>query len=594
MGHVFISYARPDEASASRVADALRGQGYEVWRDDELPAHKAYTEVIEERLKSAQAVVVLWSAEAVKSEWVRAEADVARNAGTLIQATLDSSMPPLPFNQIHCARIEGWTGDPKAAAWAKLSASVAALAGPTAAREEGRRPPRRERSIAVLPFQNMSGDPEQEYFSDGISEDITTDLSKISALRVVARNTAFTFKGQSVDVCECARKLNVSHVLEGSVRKAGNRLRITAQLIDGATGDHLWAERYDRDLTDIFAIQDEITKEIVAALKLKLLPEEKKAIEERGTSSAEAYNYYLMARQYWLTGNHGDRRREERVVRLCGRALEIDPQYAQALALMALAQISLRFGFGDTTQDGLPTAEKALAIDPSIAVAHSAKARFFLEQGRHAEANREIARALELEPESWEVNKEAGRVSLSQRRIPEATRFYEKAAQLMEGDFHTWAMLLTCYEAAGDRDKARHAGRMMFSEAQKALEKDPSNGAALGIAAGGLAAMGEVERVKEWIDKAMLLDGGNLNMRYNFACVLAAQLNDVEGAIALLETTITRALSSQVRLAATDPDLDNLRGNPRFETMLADAQRRVGLAPGSPNPTPEAEAPPRS
>jgi adenylate cyclase len=125
MSHVFISYARPDEASAVRVADALRRQGYEVWRDDELPAHKAYTEVIEERLKSAKAVLVLWSVEAAKSEWVRAEADVARNAGTLIQATLDASMPPLPFNQIHCVSIGEWDGDPTAPGWSKLCASAA-------------------------------------------------------------------------------------------------------------------------------------------------------------------------------------------------------------------------------------------------------------------------------------------------------------------------------------------------------------------------------------------------------------------------------------------------------------------------------------
>ena len=161
-------------------------------------------------------------------------------------------------------------------------------------------------SICVLPFANMSGDPEQEYFSDGISEDIITDLSKVSALWVAARNTAFTFKGKHVDVPQVARQLKVSHVLEGSVRKAGGRVRITAQLIDGATGGHVWAERYDRDLNDIFALQDEISQAIVAALKLKLLPEEKKAIEQRGTTDPEAYKLYLMARQYNITGNIGN------------------------------------------------------------------------------------------------------------------------------------------------------------------------------------------------------------------------------------------------------------------------------------------------
>src|SRR5258708_27580218 len=158
-------------------------------------------------------------------------------------------------------------------------------------------------SICVLPFANMSGDREQEYFSDGISEDIITDLSKVSALSVVARHTAFQFKGKTLDMSQLARQLGVSHMLEGSVRKAGGRVRITAQLIDGAAGDHVWAERYDRELTDIFALQDEISEAIVRALKLKLLPEEKKAIERRGTESVEAYNLFLMARQYNVSGD---------------------------------------------------------------------------------------------------------------------------------------------------------------------------------------------------------------------------------------------------------------------------------------------------
>ena len=157
--------------------------------------------------------------------------------------------------------------------------------------------------------------------------------------------------------------MGVSHVLEGSVRKAGGRVRITAQLIDGKAGAHVWAERWDRDLTDVFAIQDEISRAIVAALRIKLLPAEKEAIEKRGTSSVEAYDFYLMARQYWITGNHGDRRREERVVRICARATEIDPNYARAWALMAIAQSSLRYGFNNVTRidDGSAAAGCAAA-----------------------------------------------------------------------------------------------------------------------------------------------------------------------------------------------------------------------------------------
>ena len=282
MSHVFISYARPDEPVAILVADGLRADGFAVWRDDELPAHRAYADVIEERIRSAQAVVVLWSAEAARSHWVRAEADAARAAGTLVQASLDGTLPPMPFNQIQCADLKDWDRQRTAHGWKKLVASVSELAGGRA--EPSAREASRDVSICVLPFQNMSGDAEQEYFSDGISEDITTDLSKVSALEVIARNSAFTFKGQSVNVCEVARKLGVTHVLEGSVRKVGNQVRITAQLIEGRSGGHVWADRYDRDLTDIFSIQDELSKAIVHALRLKLLPEEKKAIEKRGTN----------------------------------------------------------------------------------------------------------------------------------------------------------------------------------------------------------------------------------------------------------------------------------------------------------------------
>ena len=575
MPDVFISYARPDESLAKLVAEGLREDGFEVWRDDELPAHRPYAEVIEERLNGAKAVVVLWSAEAAKSHWVRAEADTARAALTLVQVSLDGTLPPMPFNQIQCADLKAWDGQRTSPGWRKLIASVSDLAGGAAGPSP--RETSRDVSICVLPFQNMSGDPEQEYFSDGISEDITTDLSKVSALEVIARNTAFTFKGQSVNVCEVARKLEVTHVLEGSVRKAGNQVRITAQLIDGRTGGHAWADRYDRDLTDIFAIQDEITKEIVRALKLKLLPEEKKAIEQRGTTNAEAYNLYLLARQYWVTGNHGDARREERVMRICGRAVELDPYYAQAWALLAIAQSSLRYGFGQEVDDGYVAAHTALAIDPSIAEAHLPMLKRFQERGQLDAAAREMEAAIRLGPDSWEVNKEAGRFYLNQRNVPMATGHYEKAAELMESDFHAWAMLSTCYQALGDKTKLREAAKRMISESQLAVQQDPSNGAALGILAGGYALLGEKEKTREWIDRALLVDPDNLNMRYNFACVLSI-MRDTDGALKMLQSAFSLSGAYQIRIAETDTDLDSMREDPRFQKMLVEAKKRLGIA----------------
>lgn len=531
-------------------------------------------------MKSVKAVVVLWSAEAAKSQWVRAEADSAREAGTLIQTSVDGTVPPIPFNQIQCADLQGWEGDRQAPGWKKVESSVAALAGGDASERAAPGPARSHKlSICVLPFANMSGEAEQEYFSDGISEDITTDLSNISALSVVARNTAFTFKGSAVDVSQVARKLGVSHVLEGSVRKVGQRVRITAQLIDGTTGDHLWAERYDRDLTDIFAIQDEISKAIVAALKLRLLPAEKKAIKQRGTINAEAYNLYLMARKYWISGNHGDRRREERVIRICQRAVEIDEDYAGAWALMALAQVSLHFYFGVADENGLAAAERALAMDPTIAEAYCVKACNEWEKGEFDLANRQIAIALELDPNSWEITREAARLAMAQRKIAEAMAYYENAVSLSETDYHSWALLVVCRQAQGDEEGVRSGAQMMLSQSEKVIAEDPSNGAALGICAGGHAILGHRDQAMETMERALLIDPENFKMRYNFACVLANYLREPDAALDLLEPALAEGKLTLVNAAAVDPDLDTLRGVPRFDRMLAAAQARLGINP---------------
>jgi adenylate cyclase len=575
MAQVFVSYARATESFAKLVADRLRSQGHGVWRDDELPAHRTYGEVIEERLKAANAVVVLWSADAARSQWVRAEADAARQAGTLVQASVDGTVPPLPFNQIQCADLTGWDGAGDHHGWRKLKASVAALiAGPAEQLgDAGEQRPtvRNTKCVCVLPFANMSGDPEQEYFSDGISEDITTDLSKVSALAVIARNTAFTFKGTSVDVPTVARKLGASHILEGSVRKAGDRVRINAQLIDGRTGDHVWAERWDRNLTDIFAIQDEISKAIVDALKVTLLPEEKKAIEQRGTSSAEAYNLYLMARQYWITGNHGDRTREERVTRICSRAIEIDPQYARAWALMAIAQSNLRYGFGVPGDGGVAAAERALELDPTIAEVHCVKSRRLSEEGRIDDALAEVSEALALDPDSWEVNKETARLHMLRRDPQTATRYYQKAVEVMETDYHGWGMLVTCYRGLND-PRAEQAARNSLKQAEHVLAHDPSNGAAMSFAVGALAALGEAERAREWIDRALLIDPDNLNMYYNFGCALAV-LGDTEGALKMLQPALERRKGG-LGMIEVDPDLESVRDDPRFQEMMAKARLR--------------------
>ncbi len=578
MSDIFISYSRSTERQAHQVAEELRTLGYRVWRDDELPAHRSYSQVIEERLRSAKAVVVVWSADAVGSQWVRAEADIARQAGTLVQVTVDGAMPPLPFNQIQCADLNGWAGKTDSAGWKKLADSIASLVG--AAQPEaraGQQAPAKRVAICVLPFLNMSGDPEQEYFSDGISEDIITDLSKVSSLSIVARNTAFTFKGQVVDVTTVAKQLNVTHVLEGSVRKAGARVRINAQLIDGAAGDHVWADRYDRDLTDIFAIQDEISKAIVGALKLKLLPKEKKAIEQRGTTSPEAYNLYLLARQHWISGNAGDRRRDEVVLRICRQATNIDPSYAKPWALMALAQSELRFWHG-LQEDGMPAAKRALELDPNQPEALCVMARYHQGEGRLDEANAQLAAALRLEPESWEVNKEVAHLTFRQGRIQEAIPYFEKAMALVETDYHDAHMLVCCYEALGDQDNLRRAAQTTIARVEKEIAHDPTNGSAMAMGAGALCALGESERAREWVDRAMLMDPENISMRYNLACALAVHLHDYDAALDLLGDYFEQTSITQIHHADVDPDLDVLRNDPRYLEMREGAEARLAEA----------------
>ena len=425
-------------------------------------------------------------------------------------------------------------------------------------------------SIFVLPFTNMSGDPEQEYFSDGITEDIITDLSKISALAVLSRNTSFTFKAKPIAIGQVARELKVTHVLEGSVRKSGNRVRVTAQLIEAATDSHLWAERYDRDLNDIFALQDEISEAVVKALKLKLLPAEKIAIEQRSTTNPEAYKLYLMARKYNTTGNT---RHRPISIRLCERAIEIDAAYARAWALLAICKsnnVILARGFGDT---GWSAAERALALEPNLAEAHAAKGRILSDDGRFSEGLAEHQIALQLDPDNYEVNAAAARCFIALKRYDEAIGCLERAAVASETDFWALGMSIQCHEAKGGTEGAESAARRTLERVERVIVAEPDHGVAMGFGVTALATLGEVERVKEWIDRALLLDPDNVNLRYNLACSLV-RLGQNNEALELLAPVVAEAKSQQLRWFETDTSLDPIRDDPRYQDLVAEAKKR--------------------
>ncbi|MGQ0532809.1 MAG: TPR end-of-group domain-containing protein [Caulobacteraceae bacterium] len=432
-------------------------------------------------------------------------------------------------------------------------------------------------SVCVLPFVNMSGDPEQDYFSDGVSEDIITDLSKVSSLGVISRNTAFTYKGKSMPVSAIARQLKVTHVLEGSVRKSGDRVRITAQLIEGASDNHVWAERYDRDLKDIFALQDEIAQSIVAALKLKLAPAEKKAIEQRSTSNPEAYKIYLMARQFDLLANA---RHRQLIVSLCKRAVEVDPNYARAWALMAIAQSNVAL-FVSNDEDGWEAAERALSLDPNLAEGHSAKGRILGDQGRLEEALAFHQVALRLDPDSYLVNCAAGRCLVAMRRYADAVTCLEKATHLAEDDVWAAGMLLQCYEALKSPLQTA-AARHTLARAEKLMAAEPDHGLGLSFGISALVVLDELERAKEWTHRALLVAPDNLNMAYNIGCALI-RAGEVEWALDLIETTVKATLRGNLNWIATDNDLDPVRDHPRYKAMMAEAHARLAARPTDPN-----------
>ncbi len=424
-------------------------------------------------------------------------------------------------------------------------------------------------SVCVLPFANMSGDPEQDYFSDGVTEDIITDLSKVSSLGVISRNTAFTFRKKAVPVAQIARQLNVSHVLEGSVRKAGERVRITAQLVEGATDKHVWAERYDRDLKDIFALQDEIAQAIVTALKVHLHPAEKKAIELRSTTNAEAYKIYLMARQFSMLGHA---RHRQLVVNMCRRAVEIDPDYARAWALMAIAQSNVAL-FVSNSEDGWDAAERALSLDSELGEAHAAKGRILADKAQLDAALAFHETALRLDPESYEVNCAAARCLISLRRHADAVSCLERATAAYDNDIWAAGMLIQCYEALGSPLRVT-AARHALARAEKLIAAEPDHGLGLSFGVGALVALGEIDRAKEWAQRALLVDPNNLNMTYNIGCGMI-KAGEFGWGLDLIEATVKATLRGNITWIENDNDLDAVRDHPRFVKMIAEAKARL-------------------
>ncbi len=432
-------------------------------------------------------------------------------------------------------------------------------------------------SIAVLPFNNMSDDPGQEFFSDGITEDIITDLSKVSGLFVIGRNTSFTYKGKAVQLQQVAAELGTRFILEGSVRKAGERVRVNAQLIDGASGGHLWADRFDRDLTDIFAIQDEITQAIVEQLKIKLLPQEKKAIAQAPTANVEAYTYYLKGRQFFFNSTRVLLRLARQMF---AKAAEIDPLYARAYAGMAICDARLENWYREVIDPAsiLAAANRAIALDPDLAEAHVARGVALGNRGEVAEATASFERALAADPNNFDAHLAFARFTVVQGKLEQAVPLFERAVELNPDDWQS-PMLVDSVLMALDRpaDAERYA-RIGIKRAEEALRLHPENSRPAQLGAPTLARIGEREKAIDWLERAMFIDPDDPIVSYNAACTYT-QLGEIDKAFAALDKWASNSGSEMELWLETDSDFDKIRADPRF-IALTDRlrERRAALA----------------
>ena len=423
------------------------------------------------------------------------------------------------------------------------------------------------KSIAVMPFTNMSSDPEGDFFADGIADEIITALSKIKALKVSSRSSSFSFKGKNEDIREIGRKLQASTILEGSVRKAGKRLRLTAQLVNAENNEQLWAERYDRELEDVFEIQDEIAQSIVSALRVVLSDDEKRAIEQVHTPNVEAYGFYLRGRQYF----HQHRRKSHEYARqMFERAIELDPDYALAHSGVADC-CSFLYQYFDASPANLKRADaasrRALELAPSLAEAHASRGLAVSLSGRYEEADTEFEMAMKLDPKSFEAAYFYARSCVAQGKNEDAARWFERAIAVRPDDYAALALLATVYQALGRSDESIQTSRRAYDTARKHLELTPDDPRALYMGAMSLSALGETEKARDWNRRALAMDPDDPSVLYNIACAFAVEGQKGE-AISTLKKAIDNGFGHWSWIEH-DTDLDSLRRDPEFIALLA-------------------------
>lgn len=447
--------------------------------------------------------------------------------------------------------------------------AVSSAAGNHAAPEQPR-----AKSVAVLYFENLSGDKEDEYFRDGMTEDVITELEKIRGLRLFPRSAVLAFRDTPLPVTQVGQQLCAAFVLEGSIRRAGCHLRITARLAETSSGHSVWAERYDRRLEDVFAIQDEIAQSIALALRVMLTEKEKHEIEKVPTSNIQAYDYYLRGRQFFYQLR---RQSLEFARQMFARAIVIDPGYARAYAGVADCCSFLYMWFEateDNLREALSASRRAVELDSESPVTHASLGLALFLSKNYEDARQEFETALGLCTELFEAYYFYGRSCFAQGQFEKAAVLFGQASQANPADFQALSLRGLCFRALGREREARETFHATLQKIEHHLQLHPDDVRAVYMKAGSLCGLGEKALALEWSERALSMDPEEASVLYNVACNYAL-LNETDRAIDCLEKAFHKGFGHKEWMEH-DPDFSSVRANPRFKALMQSLDGKRG------------------
>jgi len=423
-----------------------------------------------------------------------------------------------------------------------------------------------EPSIAVLPFADMSPDKDQDHFCEGMAEEIINSLARIQGVQVASRTASFQFKDTTMDIDSIGETLNVNTVLEGSVRKAGEQLRVTAQLINVSDGYHIWSEGFDRELKDVFGIQKEIAENVAKAFKLSMGSEQEETVTRQPTQNIEAYEFYLRGRRhfYQFSDQGWKQARED-----FSRAIDLDPDYALAYAGLADC-FSFIYMYADSAVSIRLQAETnsrlALQLAPELALVHASRGLALSYSTRQNEAERAFERAVELDPKLFDAYYFHGRYAFTKGKLEKAAELFEKATEVRPDDYQALALLAQVYRALGKEELRNEARKRTLEVIEKRLETSPNDARALCFGSVNLFEAGQTEKGMEWLERAKSSQSNDALNLYNVACVYST-IGEIEDALDCLEKSVRKGMA-EVDWMMNDSDLDNLRDHSRFKALI--------------------------